>query len=259
MEDEFKVPEAYQNEGWTKDIKTTADVWTKLAGTEKLIGQKSEGKIDLLTENSSPEEIKTFYKTLGRPDEAKGYEFNREGQSEQLKKFNSDEMDMAIKEIFHKHDLTSKQATGIQKDYEALLELQITQQRDTQKKSDDDFEEAATKAFGHDKDAIMESSKVILEKFAPEGFDEHIKNLDNDSLTIMAGVVNNLKTAYISEDEFKTFSTGTKSASDGSEDELRVQAKTLMASEEWTDPFNKRNAQVKEEVSEIYRKIGEME
>ncbi len=258
--DAFSVPNEYQGEGWAKDLKSYPEVWTKLAGSEKLIGQKVEGKIDLLKEDSSPEEVNTFYKSLGRPDESKNYEFDRSKQSEQLKKFNSDEMDNSVKEIFHKHGLTGKQATGVQQDYEALMEAQIVQHLATQKKNDDSFEESLTKVFGNDKDAILESSKLLLEKFAPEGFDDRIKKLDNETLTVLAGVLDNLKKTYINEDEFKKISGGTIKSSGGeSEGALREQAKKLMASKEWTDPFNERNKEVREEVNAIYKQIGEME
>ncbi len=257
--DAFTVPEEYKREGWAKDLKSFPEVWTKLAGSEKLIGQKSEGKIDLLKEDSSPEEVSTFYKAIGRPDEAKSYEFDRKDRSEELTKFNSEKMDSAVKEIFHKHNLTSKQATGIQKDYEALMDSQLMEHLTTQKKVESDFEEATTKVFGNDKDAILESSKILLEKFAPEGFDDHIKKLDNETLTVLAGVLNNVKKTYISEDDFKRFTSGTQNTGGESEGDLRTQAKKLMSSEEWTNPFNPKNKEVREEVAAIYKKIGEME
>jgi hypothetical protein len=257
---EFSVPEEYQNEGWTKDLKSNADVWTKLAGSEKLIGQKVEGKIDLLKEDSSPEEANTYYKAIGRPDEAKGYLFDRDGQSEQLQSLNSDEVDNAVKDIFHKFGLTNKQATGIQKDYEALFGAQIAEQLESAKKYDSDFDEATIKAFGNDKEAIIESSRILLEKFAPEGFDEHIKNLDNESLTVLAGVLNNLRKSYISEDAFSNLTGGSGGGTGGeSEEALRAEARKLMSSEEWTDPFNPRNKEVRKTVEELYKKIGEME
>ncbi len=254
----FAVPNEYSNEGWAKDLKSYPEVWTKLAGSEKLIGQKVEGKIDLLKEDSKPEEVNAFYKTLGRPDEAKSYAFNREGQPEEMKNYQSDEADNVVKEIFHKYGLTNKQATGIQKDYEKMLEAQLLEQIETQKKSDLSFDEAVAKTFGNDKDAVLASSKALLEKFTPEGYGDHIKTLDNDSLIVMAGVLNNIKNTYISEDAFNTLKGGGGSGGN-SEAELRARAKELMASKEWTDPFNPRNKEVKDEVKELYRQVGEME
>ncbi len=256
---EFSVPEAYQGEGWAKDITSYPEVWAKLAGSEKLIGQRVEGKIDLLKENSSPEEVKTFYKAIGKPDEAKSYEFNREGQSEQLKQFNSDEMDNTVKEIFHKWHLTNEQATGIQKDYEAVMESKIIEQFEAQKKLDSDFEEMTTKAFGNDKDAIMESTKLLLEKFAPEGYDDKILSLDNEVLTILAGTINNLKKTYISEEAFSSLLGDKKPSGGGSEAELRAQARTLMASPEWSDPMTPKNKEVREQVDELYEQIGKIQ
>ncbi len=256
----FAVPDTYANEGWAKDLKSYPEVWTKLAGSEKLIGQRDEGKISLLKENATSEETDAFYKAVGRPDSADAYKFDREGQSEEFKKFNSDEMDIAVKGIFHKYGLSSNQVLGIQKDYEAMLETEISKKFDEQGKYDTDFEEMTTKAFGNDKDTIIESSKVLLENFAPEGFGDHIKNLDNESLTVIAGVLNNVKKTYISEDAFAGLIKGSTGAGGGgTEQELRTEARNLMASKEWTDPFNPKNKEVREQVDEIYRKVGEME
>ncbi len=255
----FAVPEEHQIEGWAKDLKSYPDVWTKLAGSEKLIGQKIEGKIDLLKEDSSPEEINTFYKSLGRPDEAKNYSFDRTGQSEQLQKYNSDESDNVVKEIFHKWGLNGKQATGIQKDYEAIMDARLSEQIENQKKQDAHFEELTIKTFGQEKDAIIESSKILLEKFAPEGFGEKIKSLDSETLTVLAGVINNLKKTYISEDAFGELNKGSTGSGGESEQELRAQAMKIMVSEEWTNPFHSKNKEAKDEVNALYKKIGEME
>ncbi len=254
----FIIPEVYSNEGWAKDIKSDADVWSKLAGSEKLIGQRVEGKIDLLKENSTSEEINTYYKALGRPDEAKGYEFNREGQSEEFKKLNSDEIDNAFKEIFHKHGLSGKQATGVQKDCETMMETRLVEQLEKEKKIDSEFDGMAIKTFGHDKEAIIESSKILLEKFAPEGFGDKIQKLDNETLVVVAGVLNNLKKTYISEDAMKELTGSEKRTEGETEEALRTEARKLMASPEWTDSMNPRNKEVKDEVEAIYKKIGSM-
>lgn len=256
---EFSVPTEYQNEGWAKDLKSYPAVWTKLAGSEKLIGQRDEGKVNLLKENSSSEEIETFYKAIGRPDKADEYKFNREGQSEVFKKYSSDKVDSVVKSIFHKWGLRPDQALGIQKDYEAMMEGQLSEQIEAEQKADTNFEEVTTKAFGNDKDAIIESSKLLLENFTPEGFEDHVKKLDNDTLTILAGVLNGIKKTFISEDEFSNLNKGGGGTEGQTEADLRKKAITLMASKEWTDPFNPKNKEAREEVNAIYKKIGDME
>ncbi len=256
----FSVPESYQNEGWSKDLKSYADVWTKIAGAESLIGKASEGKVDLLKENATSEEIDSFYKAIGRPDKAGEYVFDRTGQAEALKEFNSDKLDSAVKDIFHKWGLRPDQAKGIQMEYEALDESKYSGNVKNQEQLDKEFDDLTTKTFGNEKDAIIESSKVLLEKFVPEGFGEHIKNLDNKSLTVLTSVLNNIKKTFINEDSFNNLKSGGSGSGDGTTEEaLRTQAKKLMESKEWTDPFNSRNKEVRDEVTAIYAKIGEME
>ncbi len=257
-ESEFTVPEAYQNVGWVKDVKSYDDLWKKTDGAEKLVGQRLEGKVDLPKENATPEDMATFYKSVGRPETAEEYKFDREGQAEALKEFNSDKMDSIVKTIFHNHGLRPDQALGIQKDYEKVLGEQLIEKLDVQKKLNDGFEELTSKIFGNDKEAILESSKLILGHYAPEGFADHISKLPNETLVVIASVLNGIKKDYISEDDFKTLGNK-KPTSDQSESSLREQAKKLMESDEWTNEFHRDHAARVEEVNAIYNTIGQME
>ncbi len=256
--EQFAVPEEYQNEGWTKDLKTYTDLWTKTAGAESLIGKASKGKVDLLKDNATTEEVDSFYKAIGRPDKAEGYAFDRTKQSEALKKFNSDEIDSAVKNIFHKHGLTLSQAKGVQMDYEALMESKYTGSLKDEEQLDKEFDDLTNKTFGNDKDAIIESSKILLEKFTPEGFGEHVTNLDNKSLTVLTSVLNNIKKTYINEDAFNVLKGGGGGNDGTTEEELRAQARKLMETEAWTNGMHKDHQERDDEVKAVYKKIGEL-
>ncbi len=252
----FAIPEEYAEKGYSKDIKSEADLWKKLDGSQSLLGKRPADGIQLPGENATPEELASFYGSLGRPDDAGKYEFNREGQPEGMAAFNSEEMDSAAKAIFHKWGLRPDQATGIQTDYEALLGETYSDQVGTQKKLDSDFEDLTTKTFGNDKEVILENAKALLTKHAPEGFEEYIRDLPNEALTVMAGVLNDIKSKYISEDAFEAIKGN--SGGGNSVDELRKQGQELMLSKEYTDPFNPRHDQRKAEVAEVYARIAQM-
>ncbi len=253
----FEVPETYVSEGWAKDLKSNEEVWAKLAGAEKLVGQRVEGKVDLPKENASSEDMAFFYKAIGRPEEASGYKFNREGQSDSQKQFNTDEMDNAVRTIFHKYGLRPDQALGIQTDYEALIGKALGEKLEKENANDTDFDAITTKIFGNDKEAIIESSKVLLGKYTPEGLENRVKDFDNETLTVLAGVLNGIKKDYISEDAFKTL--GDKTGGGQSEQELRERAKKLMVTEEFTNQFHPKHQERKIEVEEIYKRVSEIE
>ncbi len=254
----FAVPTEYQEKGWAKDLKSHEDVFKKLDGAETLIGQRPAEGIQIPKDGATPEEMATFYNSLGRPTESKDYSFNREGQSDAMKEFNSEEMDVATKAIFHKYGLRPDQASGIQTDYEALLGEAYKEQVETQQKLNSEFDAATTKAFGNDKESVIENAKILLQHHTPKGFEDKIKSLDNETLTVMAGVLNDIKSKYISEDVFSNLGKGGGGHGNSKED-LRTEARKLMVSKEFTDAFNPDHDKVKAEVAKIYEDISKLD
>ncbi len=252
---EFSIPEVYKEKGWAKDLDSYEAVYKKLDGAESLLGKRPAEGIQRPGENATPEEMASFYGSLGRPEEASQYEFNREGQPEGMAEFNSPEMDNAAKSIFHKYGLTPEQATGIQTDYEALLGETYSQQVAANQQLDNDFEAMTTKAFGNEKETILENAKALLTKHTPEAFADYVEKLPNEALTVMAGVLNEIKSKYISEDAFSVIKGGNTGTS---VDELRKQGQGLMLSKEYTDPFNPQHEQRKAEVADIYAQIAKL-
>ena len=248
--DEFKVPEEYVEKGWTKDLKTYEDLWKKSDGAQVLIGQKA-----LPDENSTPEQWDTFYKSTGRPDESKIYNFNREGMSETFKKSQNEEYDNAVKSIFHEAGLNQKQVDVIQPKVEKLAETILTEKAKQDAEADTAFDELANKTFGTDRDQILADSKKLLEELTPAGFGEKIAGLDNETLVILSGVLKNVQDKYISED-----GSGGKGNAPAGEtiDDLRQKARNLMQSDEYRDPFNSKSAEKRKEVQDVYEKIARL-
>ncbi len=253
---EFAIPEEYKEKGWAKDLNSYEAVYKKLDGAESLLGKRPAEGIQRPGENATPEEMASFYGALGRPETADKYEFNREGQPEGMAAFNSPEMDNAAKDIFHKYGLTPEQATGIQTDYEALLGETYSQQVAAEQQLDNDFEAMTTKAFGNEKETILANAKALLTENTPEEFSDYVQNLPIEALTVMAGVLDKIKSKYISEDAFDTIKGGSSGA--GTVEELRAQARELMLTPEFTDAFSPKNEERKAEVSAIYAKIAQM-
>lgn len=184
----FEVPEDYKDKAYLKDVKDINDVYKMLDGAQTLIGQK----ITFPTEKSTPEAIFEFNKAAGMPEKPDGYAFEKVGEDERVP-----EIDNKIKEIFHKHGISAKAASGITKDTE-LLTQELTKLKTEQE--DAEFDALSTKVFGDKKDQILASGKKLLEENIPDEFKEDFSKLPNKDLVLMAGVLDKIKAKYISED-----------------------------------------------------------
>ncbi len=251
----FTVPAEYAEKGYAKDITSNEDLWKKLDGSQSLLGKPKEGGVPV--EGSTQEQWDAYYKTAGRPETADGYKFNREGLNEEfVKDFANDDLDNATKDIFLKAGLSQKQADVIQPEFEKLMEGIHLQGIEKFNADNVSFDELAQKTFGDKEAEVMQSSKQLLSDNAPEGFEEHIKDLPNESLILMAGVLNNIKSKYINEDSLNPNNNTNVGAN--SEMELRTEARKIMQSDDYRDSFSQGHDKALKEVAEIYEKIGKM-
>jgi len=250
--DVFAVPTEYAEKGYAKDLKSIDDVWKKLDGSQALIGQKAVPTVE-----STPEQWDEHYKALGKPDEAGGYNFNREGFSEDFRKNQNEEYDNAIKGIFHKAGLNQKQVDVIQPEVEQLaitMKEAITKQEVEQ---DAAFDKLAEETFGTNRDQILADSKVLLGELTPKGFEQKIAGLDNETLVILSGVLNNVKSKYINEDGSGSPEGGNVGAM--TVEDLRQKARTIMQSDEYRNSFNTKSGEKREEVKKIYEQIAKLQ
>ena len=251
----FAIPAEYAEKPYTKDIKSEADLWKKFDGSQSLIGKPKEGGVP--DENADSATWEAFHKTLGKPDNAADYNFNREGLDQEfVKNFANDDLDNATKEIFHKANLTQKQADILQPEFEKMLEGIHTEQAQEGLQENVDFDKLASDTFGADEAQVMADSKALIAENAPAGFEEQIKGLPNESLIIMAGVLNNIKNKYINEDSLDPNRKSVSGAT--TEQGLREEARALMMSEDYINAFSPSHDKVKEEVAAIYEKIGRL-
>ncbi len=246
------IPDEYAEKGYAKDLTSYGDVWKKLDGSQSLIGQKA-----LPDDNSTPEQWNDFYKSTGRPDEAKGYAFNREGFNETFVKNQNEEFDNAVKGIFHKAGLSQKQVSIIQPEVEKLSEAILIDHQSKAAEQDKVFDDLVNKTFGTNKDQILADSSALLKELAPEGFKEKLAGLDNETLVILSGVLNNVRSKYINEDD----PTGGGGGGGHGEtvDDLRQMARTIMQSDEYRNPFNTKSTEKRQEVAKIYERIAKLQ
>jgi len=113
---DIKVPEKYQAEPWAKEVKNVDDLWTKMAGAQKLLGKD---KVILPGENATQDELNSFYTRMGRPEQPDGYEFK---SVESLKEVDRNvNLDTGMKKIFFEEGISKKAGERIVSKYEELI------------------------------------------------------------------------------------------------------------------------------------------
>ena len=249
----FAVPAEYAEKPYTKDIKSEADLWKKFDGSQSLLGKPKEGGVPDV--NADDAAWDAYYKAGGRPETAAEYKFNREGLDQEfVKGFANDDLDNATKEIFLEAGVSQKQADILQPKFEKMMEGLHAEQAQEGLQENIDFDKLAADTFGVDEAQVMADSKALIAENAPAGFEEQIKSLPNESLIIMAGVLNNIKSKYINEDSLDPNRKSVSGAS--TEDGLRKEAIALMQSDDYVNSFSPNHDKVVKEVADIYEKIS---
>lgn len=250
--DKFEVPTVYAEKGWAKDLTSYDDVFKKLDGSQELIGKKA-----FPDANATPEQWDEHYKAIGKPEDAGKYNFNRESFSKEFQEAQNEEVDNVVKAIFHKAGLQQRQVDIIQPEVEKLAEALQTQKTKDEADADKVFDELANKTFGTNKDQIIADTAALLKENTPQGFEQKIGSLDNETLIILSGVLNTFKEKYINEDGSGSGQGG--NAAGETVEDLRIKARTLMQSEEYRNSFNPASSNKRKEVAAIYEKIAKLQ
>ena len=122
---------------------------------------------------------------------------------------------------------------------------------------DAEFETLATDMFKDRKAAVLENGRLLLAENVPESLKAHVDGLDNKTLMVVSAVLDGIRAKYISEDVMP--SADDIKGGGESVDELRQQARALMAKPEYTSKSHKDHAVVKSEVDGIYTRIARLE
>lgn len=196
---EFTVPEEFKEEKWAQDLKSSEDVWSKLAGAQKLIGRKGIIKPD---ENAPKEEWDAFYSAQGRPDNPEGYEFQR--SVPELKDVpRNPEFDNAVKNMFHKHGISKEVAEKIAGDFEAITYDFHKPIIEKNAQVEQEFQRLTHEVFGENKQSALEDFKEVMrDSLGDKAFlAQKLESLDNDALLPMMVFAKNLHDKYVGENK----------------------------------------------------------
>lgn len=238
------IPADYKDREYLKDIKDVPSLFKKLDESQKLIGKRPAG---IPQDNAKPEEIAAFNKAFGVPDKSEAYELVVPEKGAMPK-----ELIEGVKGVFHKAGLSAKQAKAVSEGWNALLAEQAKAAGAAAQQQDVNFDELATETFGERKVEALAQSKSLLEKYVPEKFKPMVNELPNDQLIILSAVLDGIRKDYISEDQIPR--GGGKPA--GSFESQREEARKLMSTDAYRDPFHPDHASTKAKVDRIYNPKG---
>lgn len=248
------IPAEFKDQAYLKDLKGLPigpDAYTalfkKLDGAEKLIGKKTA-----IPEATAPEaEWDSFFARL-RPETADAYEFkDKDG-----KEAGDPEFLKAVKGIFHKAGVPKTQASKIYSEFEALVASKQAEQLAASEKLDAEFNDLVSKAFTADNEKVLTTARKMIDEFTPDNLKGHIQRLPNESLVLMAGILNNISQKFMGEDRM-TPDKGSGSGAD--EATLRNEAKKIMASAEFSDFQHPGHEAAVRRKNEIYEQIGRLQ
>ena len=247
------VPPEYRDKEYLKTVKDFPSLFKALDGAQSLIGTTRQ-ELACPVADAPQADWDAYYTRNGRPATADEYKEAEVVYPEGMA--HSDEVSKQMKAICHKHGLSVKQFDGLSKDYTGLMIETFKTQAGAQVTSDAEFETLANQTFGDSKDKVLETAKKIINEHKPKGFETHLASLDNKSLILLAGVLDSVRTKYMSED----FNITPQGAGGGkSVDELRSDARVLMAKPEWSNSFHPGHETIKAQVKEIYDTVEKLQ
>ncbi|MDE2019180.1 MAG: hypothetical protein KGJ13_02405 [Patescibacteria group bacterium] len=243
------IPQEFRDSavaGYLKDLadkpwnaESQAAVFKKLHNAEALVGKKTVG----LPEGDKDEEWTPFLEKL-RASKPDGYEVKVQQGQKVDEEFAKD-----LREAFYNSGIHPRQASKFQDVMLASLARRQAKQLEAAKKLDAEFETISKTALGESNKETMARVKKALDEFAPASLKQFLPKLDNNSLVIMAGVIDAIQRKYMSEDDLKPSGTVTTNT----DPSAREKAKTLMASEAFTNEFHPKHDETVAEVQRLYQ------
>lgn len=236
------VPQDYVDKGWVKDVKDIPQFFQMYEDAKVAMSKRPAG----IPQNDDPQEKwDAFNKALGVPEKPDDYKFSTEPPDENTKNFQS-----KIAGLFHKAGVTPRQLSVIEPGWNELIQELGQANQPSQEEMDKEFDELASKTFGDQEKQVLKNSNALLAKYVPEDLKPALGGMSNEGLVLMAAVLEGVRKDYISEDRLPDDREGGISGS--SEKEKREEARGLMASDAYRDPFHKDHKETVEKVQKIY-------
>jgi len=239
------IPEGFRDKPYMKDIDSTEKLYSAFDGLQKKIGERPGG---VPQEGATDEEWKQFNKSFGVPDTAAEYKVSEVQLPEGVTK--DEDMSKALVDAAHKAGLSAKQFNALEPKFNEIMVAAAQKQIAQQAENDTAFDSAANDLFKDKRDEILESSRKLIAEHIPEAFKDKLADLPNESLLVMAGVLDSIKTKYISEDGPTT--PGAPGAGPQTMDERRAEVRKLMMTPAYKSKMHPDHAATTAKIKELY-------
>jgi hypothetical protein len=252
------IPETHKESDWVKNISKSEDPVSELF--------KKVDNLESLTqrprvpdENATPEQRKAFYKSIGVPEDVKGYEVKSVEWAPEDKPF-ADSLKQYKPEPFMNELKKAAMESGVSKAAWEKLEqtwdkATVQQLKTTQaagKQLDVDFDQTMTKMYGDQKMAVMDRGSKLLSQFAPVELKGVLAKAPNDLLAAFAGTLSNIYKATTAQDTFNT-GTGNTTTSGSSGSVSRQELNSMLNKRE---SMKKANNTMSPEFEALNKKIN---
>jgi len=238
------IPEAYREKPWASAFKSHEDVFKQMDNLQGLLGK--QGKLRP-ADDAAPEAWDAYYAANGRPEAADKYEFEREEGAA----FDP-AIDTEVKGILHKYGIGAREAKGLVKEYESIIDRVV---QDQNAKINAEFTAKAKELFGDKMDEKLKTGQILIDSIVPANLKPLLANLDNNALIVMAALADQIQTKYVGEDRTRLDGNGGAPQGESAE-ELQTKARALMASPDFQNPMSLNHDKVRAEVDAIYKKVG---
>lgn len=238
------IPDGYKDKPYLKGIDSQDKLFAMLDGSQNLLGKRPAG---IPAADAPQVEWDKFYETM-RPKTPAEYTFELDPTVKVDEK-----MVGRTKEIMHKYGLSAVQAKGIQKDFDAMA-IEIAKEKGIQlQQQDTDFDKLATQVFGAEREQAIARGKQMLDQFVPAALKGEVAKLSNESLMVLAGVLNGVHAKYIKTDGAPITPPGGTAETP---DTLRARARELMVQQGKLNPIDPNYDLLQKQINEIYSRTG---
>jgi len=226
------IPEEHRDKPWAKDNATSAENFFKYVDNQvTLIGKKG---IILPAEGAPAEVVNEYYKGIGRPDSAEGYEFSLVDGVER-----NAEMDGKVKQILFDAGIPKDMAAKVVAGYEGMVMEQNKEAIATQDAEDVAFAKFNTDLFGDNKEGIVTNAQKVLRETLPKEAHPALDRMTADQMSLVVAVTDSVFKKYAGEDKFRGGEPGGTPAGADSYETLSAQQRELMGKEgfkNWQHP-----------------------
>ena len=257
---EFKNTYAkdYLDKPYMQAIDSPERLFKEFDNAQNLIGKK----ISIPGPEATDKELDDYLDMI-RPKDKSIYKLPESHLPDNLKGFHNECFEDKITDLFQKAALTPKQASILAEGYDNLMlnangeaMAQFAEMQKAQAMADADYNALADKTWGTEREAVQNVAKALLQQFTPPEFKPGLDSLSNENLVIMASVLKGVSDKYISQDDLNALKgTGHNSQSI---DSLKSEAQNKMATLMNMDATDPKYDTLKQEVDEIYGRIGKL-